>query len=263
MKTHLLIAAVLMAASAAQAKSTDAKKEGHGYLAIGYGINYNSDIYNNAETSLLPTVHGAYYFSNGLFVEFPGRAEKFDPALALGYQFYKTENWEFDALLSTAHGRINYRFGGTRYELNTSSYLGVRATGNVFGLQIRTIVAPKVINSDYSDGRYASLWISKPWQYKNWHFYSAVGAQYRNSAMLDYYYGGAPFKGYEAKGGANLGVKLGFSRALTENWIVDGHVSYTKYASGIMDSPITKAIVNFNDRIEHGESIGLSLSYVF
>lgn len=244
------------------------KRESGGYLMLGISAGYGGSLYRDHQTSISLQPRGAYYFSTGLFAEYPGRLDQFDAKFTLGYNLFNTERWEFDAIISTAHGKIRYLTADESIEKQGAGYLGIRAAGDIGGLRMQVILAPLIKNREFEHGHYASLWIGKSWQLKNWHFYSSVGAQYRNDAMLDYYYGvpdtAVAFDEYQAKGGVNLIYKAGFSRPVTEHWLVEGYIAYTDYTSAILDSPYINAIlVNQPDRKAYGSDLGFSLSYVF
>ncbi|WP_261592544.1 MipA/OmpV family protein [Pseudoalteromonas holothuriae] len=244
------------------------KREAGGFLTVGLSSFYQGGIYKDHKTYLHAHINAAYYFENGLFVEHPGHSNKFNASFSAGYNLFNTPNWEFDLMVSTAHGDLNFYAGADSFEKRSTSYLGLRASGEVAGIQVQAVLAPATKNKDNSGGSYASLSLAKDWQYKNWRFYGSVGAQYRSEKMLDYYYGvpqsAQSFKAYNAKGGANLITKFGFSKPLLEDWLLEGNISYTKYTNSIINSPYTQFILQRNtDRKDYGSHVGLSLSYVF
>ncbi|NOU51451.1 MipA/OmpV family protein [Pseudoalteromonas sp. JBTF-M23] len=236
-----------------------AKRQGGGYLAAEFSITKGASLYKKYNTLSL-SLNGAYYFENGLFVEAPGKLNEFDSNFALGYNLFNTPDWEFDLLWSTAHGALGWK--------KSTRYLGLRASGEIAGLNVQAIIAPNADTDTYKNGQYASLWLSKDWQYKNWNFYGSFGAQYRNANMLDYYYGvpegSSYFAPYEASGGTNLTYKMGFRKPFAENWLFEGSISYTQYAQSILDSSKTKTILkNHSNLNNYAASSSLSISYVF
>ncbi|MBQ4813236.1 MipA/OmpV family protein [Pseudoalteromonas luteoviolacea] len=245
------------------------KREAGGFLSLGASFSYGGGLLSDIDTRTNLVVSGNYYFENGLFIEVPGNANKFEPSWAMGYNLYNTDDWEFDLIYSSAHGPLEYRVhpkeGGDK---DLTAYLGLRMSGEVGNYQFQAIFAPNADNSEYNDGLYASAWLARSWQYKNWHFYGSIGLQYRNSNMLDYYYGvpdsAVMLKPYDASGGVNTHLKVGFTKPLNDAWVLDGTVGITDYASSIDDSPYSQLAKTYNpNRSELGRHIALTLSYVF
>ncbi|BBN82536.1 hypothetical protein PA25_25210 [Pseudoalteromonas sp. A25] len=240
-----------------------AKRQGGGYLAAELAVTYGGSLYVNNHTKVSLSLNGAYYFDNGLFVELPGKSNEFDSDFALGYNLFNTPNWEFDLLWSTAHGSLT-----SITTKKTTRYLGLRASGEVAGLNVQAIVAPSADTDTYNNGQYASLWLSKNWQYKNWNFYGSLGAQYRNANMLNYYYGvpedSQRFDPYQASGGTNLTYKVGFRKPFAQSWLFEGNIAYTSYTDAILDSSITKAVLEHNyRRKDYAATTSVWVSYVF
>ena len=265
-KTVILYVSTILGALPALSEETTsefdyfAKRPGGGYLAAELAVTYGGSLYVNNHTDVSLTLNGAYYFENGLFVEVPGKSNEFDSNFALGYNLFNTPKWEFDLLWSTAHGTLGAK--------RSTRYIGIRGSGEVAGLQVQAIAAPYTSNDYYSKGKYASLWVSKNWQYKNWNFYGSLGAQYRNSHILNYYYGvpkdSTYLKPYEASGGTNLISKVGFRKPFAENWLFEGYLSYTHYANAILDSSVTDIVLQRNyRRKDYAATSSLSISYVF
>ncbi|MCF6441228.1 MipA/OmpV family protein [Pseudoalteromonas luteoviolacea] len=246
------------------------KREAGGFLSLGLGASYGGGLLTNIATRPILNINGNYYFENGLFVEVPGSDSKFEPQWAMGYNLYNSSEWEFDVIFSAAHAHISYYgYVSNAYdERDLTGYVGLRVTGAIGSYQIQTILAPKADNSEYDGGTYASFWVAKSWQHKNWHFYSSVGFQYRNSAMLNYYYG-VPYKSarvdpYQASGGVNTKLKLGFTTPVGKRWVVDGAIGLTDYATSIDDSPYSLDALNtISNRSRLGRHISVTMSYVF
>ncbi|MCF2857809.1 MipA/OmpV family protein [Pseudoalteromonas sp. SMS1] len=275
---HSLLAAVLSlySSSAIYAKSEPdfwqgfySKREVGGFLSVGASLTYSGGLLSDIETRTHLVISGNYYFENGLFIEVPGNSNKFEPSWVMGYNLYNHGNWEFDVIYSSAHAPLNYHVhpkDGS--DKDRTAYIGIRASAALGDYQFQALVAPKADNSEYNDGVYASAWIARSWQYKNWHFYGSVGLQYRNSQMLDYYYGvpedAVILAPYEASGGFNSHLKVGFTKPLSASWVLDGTVGITDYASSIDDSPYSKLAKKYNgNRSELGRHVSLTLNYVF
>ncbi|KZN35800.1 MipA/OmpV family protein [Pseudoalteromonas luteoviolacea] len=245
------------------------KRESGGFLAVGAGISYAGGLLSDIETSTNLIVSGNYYFENGLFIEVPGNSNKFDPSWVMGYNLYNLGNWEFDVIYSSAHGPLDYHVhpkDGSDKDL--TAYIGLRASAELGNYQFQAIIAPKADNSEYNQGVYGSAWLARSWQYKNWHFYGSIGFQYRNSKMLDYYYGvpedAVMLEPYDAAGGFNSHLKVGFTKPLNASWVLDGTIGITDYASSIDDSPYSKLAKKYRtNRSELGRNVSLTLSYVF
>ncbi|MDP2714558.1 MipA/OmpV family protein [Rheinheimera sp.] len=244
------------------------KRDAGGFFSAGIVGQNSQGLYRSEDFKVWPELKGAYYFNNGLFIEYPGLSDKFDNQFAVGYNLGSTENWEFDVLLSMAHGGLNYSDAQSSFKKDASPYLGVRAIGTIAGFDTMLVYGTNSNKMDYSNGLYGAAWLGKSWNIDNWHLYSSVGAQYRNAAMLDFYYGvpdnHAGLPAYDAKGGVNFIYKVGFKKPLTENWLVEGNFSMTDYADSIIDSPYSQSILQHNEnRSDNGRTVSLSISYVF
>ncbi|MBQ4838121.1 MipA/OmpV family protein [Pseudoalteromonas luteoviolacea] len=246
------------------------KREAGGFLSLGFGASYGGGLLSNIATRPLININGNYYFENGLFIEVPGSDSKFEPDWAMGYNLYNTNEWEFDLIFSSAHSHMTYYgyFEGNYDDRDLTGYIGLRVTGALGQYQIQSILAPKADNSEYDGGAYASLWVARSWQIKNWNYYASIGFQYRNSNMLNYYYG-VPYKSsrvapYEASGGVNTLLKFGFTKPISESWVVDGSIGFTDYASSIDKSPYSiDALKYVSNRSKLGRNVNITLSYVF
>ena len=244
------------------------KRDSGGFFSAGIAVQNSQGLYRSEDFKLLAELKGAYYFKNGLFVEFPGRSDKFENQIAVGYNLGSTDNWEFDVLLSIAHGGLTYTGAQSSFKKVASPYWGLRAMGTIGGLVTMLVYGINGNQSDYRNGQYGAAWLGKSWNIHNWHLYSSLGAQYRNEAMLDFYYGvpdnHAGLPAYDAKGGFNVIYKAGFKKPLNENWLVEGNFSMTRYADSIIDSPYSQSILQHNeDRSDTGRVFSLSISYVF
>ncbi|MBU1310816.1 MAG: MipA/OmpV family protein [Gammaproteobacteria bacterium] len=244
------------------------KRDSGGFFSAGLAVQNSRGLYQSEDFKVRPEFKGAYYFNNGLFIEYPGRSDKFDNQTAMGYNLGTTENWEFDVLLSMAHGELSYTSVQSSFKKDASPYFGVRAIGTIAGFDTMLVYGTNSNKMNYSNGLYGAAWLGKSWNVNNWHLYSSVGAQYRNAAMLDFYYGvpdnDAVLPAYDAKGGVNFIYRAGFKKPLNENWLVEGNFSVTRYADSIIDSPYSQSILQRNeDRSDTGRVFSLSISYVF
>ncbi|QTH72266.1 MipA/OmpV family protein [Pseudoalteromonas xiamenensis] len=244
------------------------KRDAGGYLSVGIAVQNQQGLYQSSGIKLKGNVHGAYYFENGFLLEFPGLSDKFESQFALGYNIANLGNWEFDALLSMAHGEIKYNAQQDGFSKEASPYFGLRAMGTIADLDAMFVVGTNSNKMDYSGGVYAAAWLAKSWNINNWTLYSSIGAQYRNDAILDYYYGvpesAQVTEPFQATGGFNYLYKLGVKKPLDEHWLIEGFFSYTHYASSIVDSPYSQNILKFNEgRSDQGSLFNLSINYVF
>lgn len=244
------------------------KRDSGGFLAVGIAIQNQQSLYQSAGFRLSGDVRGAYYFENGFLLEYPGFSNKFEDHPTLGYNIANVGNWEFDAIRSSAHGLIKRNKFHDGASKNATGYWGLRAIGTIAGLDTMLVygISPNTANGD--SGTYAAAWLAKSWNVNNWHLYTSLGAQYRNAAILDYYYGvsarATTLEPYKPGSGVNFIYKVGVKKPITEDWLLEGFLSYTHYASAIIDSPLSqKTLNNYAGRSEQGSNFNLSISYVF
>ena len=241
------------------------KREAGGFLALGLGLHNGQGLYQSAGFRLRAEVSGAYYFGSGFFIEYPGFANKFENMPTYGYNIANFGNWEFDAIISGAHGRLSSSNGRER---DSTSYWGLRTIGTIAGLDAMFIYGIAPNHEEADDGQYAAAWLAKSWNIDNWLLYTSLGVQYRNAAILNYYYGEPASatmpEPYKAEGGVNVIYKIGAKKPLSETWLVEGFVSYTHYASSIVDSPSAQnTLRNFAGRSDQGSQVNLAIKYVF
>lgn len=244
------------------------KRDPGGYFSTGLVLEHQQGLYKSEGFKSRFSLRGAYYFENGLFLELPGFSDKFESNFAVGYNLANVGDWEFDSIFSTAHGELNYNYREDSFNKNNTPYIGLRAMGTIAGLDAMFIYGINTNKSDFSGGHYAAAWLAKSWNVQNWHFFSSVGLQYRNDEILDYYYGVPESAKYHptfnADGGFNFIYKMGVKKPISENWLVEGFLSYTDYADSIVDSPYSQNILKFNEgRSDKGSRISVSLHYVF
>ena len=99
---------------------------------------------------------------------------------------------------------------------------------------------------DYDNALYASLWVDRSFQVKNWELYGAFGLEYRSKDMLEYYYGISQesatenFTAYNASSGTDITGEIGASYAISTKWLFESYYRFTRLADSITDSPIMK-----------------------
>lgn len=242
------------------------KRDAGGYFSIGLAVHNQHGLYQPSDTEADLIFSGAYYFENGLFAELPSHNDKFETSLTLGYNLANVGEWEFDTIYSYAHGSLQR---GNVDVKEKTPYLGIRATGTIAGIDTMFSYGLNTNNKRYSNGHYAAAWFAKSWNVKNWYIYGSLGLQYRNSKMLDYYYGVEQsdiyHTNYQADAGVNIIYKLGVKKPINEDWVVEGFFSYTDYADSIIDSPYTQNVLRYydGDRSDKGRVLSLSINYVF
>ncbi|CAM4075743.1 MipA/OmpV family protein [Pseudoalteromonas byunsanensis] len=277
MKTLLLTPLLLCSAISSADEPVDAtswlktfseKRESGGYLSAGLSLQYQQGLYQEKELAVSAQLRGAYYFESGLFVEYPGQTNKFENQFTAGYNVANIGDWEFDAILSSAHGSLKYHYQGDSFNKSATPYLGLRATGTLAGFDTMIVYGINSNKMDFRGGRYAAAWLAKSWQLQNWHLYGSLGVQYRNEDLLNYYYGVPETANhhltYQADGGINVIYKLGIKKPISEHWLVESFFSYTDYADSIVESPYTQNILKYNEnRSDKRSALNLSISYVF
>jgi outer membrane protein len=264
----------LLIADESNESSITKERESGGYLKLGIGYVYETGPYRNEQNGIGVFIEGAYQWENGLFVEQPGVKSKLNPGFSYGYNFYNTEHWSLDLIGNKSHGEINYGFndGTESIELNRDGSFrgGLRATGIYDTNTIQFVVTPFSDNSEYDDGIYASLWLAKQWQIKNWNLNASIGLQYRSEEIIDYYYGvpadlaTTSTPAYSAKSGINTSIKFSADYPISEDWVLETYLSHTQLADSISDSPVIYNAIQFGkSRSENITEAGLMISYVF
>ncbi len=265
---------VAMAADSKAENITEDNSQSNGYFKVGFGYRSETSPYHTEEDETTISLEGRYQWENGLFVELPGVSNKLSPGISYGYNFYNLDNWNFDLIGIRSHGDINYNEVISNQSIEVkrkkSVRVGVRATGSYGSNTVQFIVTPYSNNNEYDDGLYASLWLAKEWQISNWNVYASAGIQYRSKEILDYYYGisediatdNTPV--YQAGDGINTTLQFGFDYPISENWVFESSVRYTKLSDSISDSPIISNVVEFdNTRSDDITEVAVLISYVF
>ena len=243
-----------------------------GYLKLGYGYKIEISPYASEVNNFSMFLNGRYQW-HGLFVEAFYGANERNEGLSIGYNFYNTEHWNFDVSTVNAHGEIHAEIMDTgkifSQHFDNTDMIGFRATGNFEQATIQFMLAPYAMSSDYDDAFYASMWLGKSWQVKNWELRGSLGFEYRSAAMLDYYYGISAeeatehFGPYEADAGIDVTAQVSASYPITTNILFESYLKYTDFASSISDSPVMQFVGSLGDRANERTEVGVLVSYVF
>lgn len=221
----------------------------------------------------------------GFFFEVPGRGLGDRDGLytgpGLGYNFFNTETWSFDAYFTEESNSIKWRFANPEqvYEIYKDSdrRFGLRATGYYDKFLTQFTFTPVSLRDEIG-GVALSASIRRDWQIRNFNIFTSIGAKYRSSDILNYYYGITEeealriskitrywdtaeqlnkfYAPIEVSAGTSVNFQLGFEYPLTENWVLGGFYSVAKFADSVKNSPF---------RAGDATSVmsGLSITYVF
>ena len=243
-----------------------------GFLKLGYGYKIEVSPYESEVNHFSMFLNGRYQW-HGLFVEASYGANERNEGLSIGYNFYNTADWNFDVSTINAHGEINVEIIDTGKTLSqhfdNTDMIGLRATGNFDQTTIQFMLAPYAMSSDYDDALYASMWLGRSWQVKNWELHGSIGLEYRSQEMLDHYYGISAeeatehFGPYEADAGIDVTAQISASYPISANILFESYFKYTDFASSISNSPVMKFAGSFGDRAEERTEVGVLVSYVF
>ena len=266
------------------AESSDSEEDlSGGFLKIGYGYKFEQNPYENEQNGLALFLSGRYQMENGLFIEASYGTNKRKEGLNIGYNFYNMPNWNFDITTVQAFGNTQIiaelvEFGDEGEVLeeirvvdkkSSSEMLGFRATGTFGETNLQFVVAPLLLNNDYDDGIYSSLWVAQSWQVKNWEFYATAGAEYRSEEIIAHYFEptlelqSVGFPAYDASGGFDFTAQVGTSYPISENILFESYLRYTDFADSITDSPIIRTTTQIPGRDENATEFGILFSYVF
>lgn len=251
-----------------------------GFLKIGYGYKFEQNPYENEKSGLALFLSGRYQMENGLFIEASYGTNKRKEGLNLGYNFYNLPNWNFDITTVQAFGEteIIAVFEDENEEVepiivrdnkSRSEMLGFRATGTFGQTNLQFVIAPLLLNDDYDDGIYSSLWVAQSWQAKNWEFYATAGVEYRSEEIIAHYFEptielqSVGFPAYDASGGFDVTAQIGTSYPISENILFESYLRYTDLADSITDSPIIRTTSQIPGRDENATEFGILFSYVF
>lgn len=243
-----------------------------GFLKLGYGYKIEVSPYENEVNHFSMFLNGRYQW-HGLFVEASYGANERNEGLSIGYNFYNTDNWNFDVSTINAHGEIHAEIRDQEKILSqhfdNTDMIGLRATGNFDQTTVQFMLAPYAIDSDYDDAIYASMWLGRAWQIKNWQLHGSIGLEYRSAAMLDHYYGISAeeatehFGPYEADAGIDVTAQVSASYPITSNILFESYVKHTDFANSISDSPVMQFVGGLDDRAKARTEFGILVNYVF
>ncbi|MCJ8271978.1 MAG: MipA/OmpV family protein [Psychrosphaera sp.] len=274
----LIGAAPLMAAediSSGDNTDQNSNSGAGGYLKLGFGYQSLTGPYSKQTKGFSLFFNGRYQWQNGLFIELPGDSSKLEPGIAVGYNFYNTEHWDFDLITNQTHGNIVYNVVQENQQSiaihrDSTTMLGIRGNGYYGDNTVRMTIMPYSFNHDYDTGVYASLWLARNWQLKNWNIHSSIGFQYRSEEIMDYYYGISQqiaidsTPAYHAGSGINITGQIGASYPLSESWVFESYLRYTEFSDSINDSPIVKNAISWDPTRSNNEyEFSVMMNYVF
>lgn len=285
-RTGLLVCASLLISTTllAEDNSNNEDARSGGYLKIGYGYKYEETPYHDEKNGAALFLSGRYQFNNGLYIEASHGANELSLGNSVGYNFFNTEHWSFDAHITQAHGSTTMRFNLKDakdesadimvYHMDRSDtqMLGLRTTGTYGQTTIQFIAAPYSFNQNYDDGVFASAWLAHSWQIKNWELYASAGVNYRSKEIINHYYAtsdeiaslDAPIlPAYKADGGFDIITQVGLSYPVSESILFESYLRYTDISDSISDSPVMQLFSGLNDRSENVTEFGMLFSYVF
>lgn len=251
-----------------------------GFFKIGAGYKFDQNPYEDKQDGIAIFLSGRYQMENGLFVEASFGANKRREGLNIGYNFYNIPNWNFDVTTVQAFGSTkivasvdNPDDGQAPFTVvekrGKSEMLGLRASGNYGDTNMQFLVAPLLLNNDYDDGIYSSIWLAHSWQIKNWGINASTGVEYRSQEIIARYFEPSPelqstgFPNYNASSGFDFTVQVTASYPITQNIIFESYVRYTDIANSITDSPIIGITSQIPGRDEAKTEFGVLFSYVF
>lgn len=241
------------------------------YLSVDVGYRASQSLLSGDRSGIGLYIHGRYQW-RGLFTELPSAPRSDVSGPTLGYNFFNTEHWLFDAVYVWINGdhRLSGTIDGERVDLyrEQSESFGLRATG-VYGSNTLQFAVLPLNNEEYDRGTYASAYIAREWQVSNWTVRGVAGAQYRSDEIMDFYFGvdsgeATPsLPEYTAKAGTRLSMQLEALYPLTTNVVLSGYVAHREFLDNAKDSPILRVVKEFDDRPGNETAVGIVLSYVF
>lgn len=286
----LLIGAMPLAAQDSNTGTTEEKESADnragGHLSLGFGYRTYQGPFRNEENEFSFTFDGRYQLKNGIFIEGSsdgsgsGLGNESGNSVALGYNFYNTQKWDLDVLVAPTHGEFEYDVTVNdqtlRAKRSQTFMLGLRSTGYYGDNILQFTLMPVSLNDDIDNGVYASAWLSRHWQLRNWNFNASAGLRYHSEEILNSYWGfplddvlPADFPidslpTYRAGDGVSAQVQLGASYPISKNWVVDGFLRYTDISDSILDNPVIEALVESNrSRKKQQSEFGIHIKYVF
>lgn len=262
------------------------------FASLGYVTGISESIHidqNLIDTETKETFKGfsvelrAQY--KGFFLEIPGRGLGDNDGLytgpGLGYNFLNTEIWSFDAYFTQESSSSEWTFSNPEqtYSIPKNSDLrfGLRATGYYDKFLTQFIFTPVSVRDEIG-GFALSASIRRDWQIRNFNIFTSIGAKYRSSGILNYYYGISEEESLrisevtsywdtaeqlnefyvptEIGAGTSINLQIGFEHPFTENWVFGGSYAVVKFADSVKNGP---------SRAGDATSVvsGLSITHVF
>ncbi|WP_111979063.1 MipA/OmpV family protein [Algibacillus agarilyticus] len=244
-----------------------------GFLDLGLGLTYfksplwgypekNTDKNVGMSTEVYLNINGRYQYE-GFFIE--AYAEGFN-GFNIGYNFISDTHWSFDIILAPEHYGMgdeddNQTWKDSNLTPREADFnLGLRANYSQPGYRVEVRVLQDI--SDTHDGHAVTAFIGKNWQKRNLNLHVLGGLAYHSRHAAEYYFNVRPEEQSEqlpaydgAKGGLIANAEFGLTYPIKENWVWRGLYRYTKFLSGVTDSPL----------LIHDEAhiLASSVSYVF
>lgn len=256
-----------------KSQQTDINSRDGYYLSIGAGLGSYESPLREEQNGLVLVINGRYQWK-GFFAELGiGSSGSFGPPslTTLGYNFYSTEHWSFDALYAITDGTSEfiYKVGGETKTLSTLpiSGAGFRALGS-WGNTTLQLVGLHSFNSEFrpdAEVGYAALWLGHRWQINNWSLNGLVGAKYRSSSLMNYQFGvtDSEVGAYEPSSGVDYTAQIDLTYPISKHVLFQIYSSYTQFSDEMLDSSKIRAVRKWNNRPEKEQVFGVLAQYVF
>lgn len=260
-----------------QPQQTDINSRDGYYLSVGTGLGSYESPLREEQNGLVLVINGRYQ-RNGFFAELGvSSSGSFGPPslTTLGYNFYGTEHWSFDALyaITDSSSEFSYQVDGEARKSSTLpvSGVGLRALGS-WGNTTLQLIGLHSFNSEFrpdADVGYAALWLSHRWQIKNWSLNGLVGAKYRSGSLMDYQFGVTESEAdkvvgaYEPSSGVDYTAQIDLTYPIRKNLLFQIYSSYTHFSDEMLDSPIISRVAEWDNRPEKEQVFGVLVQYVF
>lgn len=279
--SRLLLASGLIFSSSysvADKNQEDAKVNNHDgyYLSLGAGYRSFESPERESDDGLQIVFNGRYQ-SHGLFVELASDPSSAKNLPAVGYNFYNNDHWNMDVIFAAVTGGTEFTYvidGETKkISAEPTKAAGLRALGNWGNSMVQLIALPyfhKDFRTDTDSAiDYASLWLGHRWQIGNWSLNGLVGAKYRSSGLMDYQLGITENESneflpvYEPNSGIDYTFQVDLTYPVTKNLLFQVYTRHTDYDDETLNSPIVKALREYDGRPEKEREFGVLLNYVF
>lgn len=267
-----LALSLFTAASWAAEPVERSRTESSGHLSLGIGYVSSRSLFQGEQAIGRLFISGRYQWK-GLFVEYTDVPSGDRGIPTIGFNFYSSDHWYYDVVAAGTDHAHSYRLylnGEIKmsHARDQSSGSGFRATGAYGDNTLQFVVLP-LMHGKHDSGYYASAWLARDWQLKNWTFQGVLGAQYRSEEIMDYYYGYSEAEGkgffpaYEAKAGTHYSLQLDASYPLSRHWVVHHYVRHVEYPRSIKDSPLSQFLMEYLDRPSGETEVGVLINFVF